>query len=176
MIQTKRLFLIPATLPMLESIVDENWPQLSILLGGVDFADQWYHFPEAYLWMRDYMRDQPVDANWWSYLIIHQTDACVIGTCGYKGAPSLDGKVEIGYEIAPRYQGNGYATEAAKGLCDLAFSFEAVHMVVANTLAEENPSVRLLRTLGFRFSGEHIDLEDGKIWSWELPRSGHARA
>lgn len=170
MLQTERLFLVPTTLPMLEAIVEENWPALSALLGGVDLADQWTHFPEALIWMRDYAREHPTDMNWWNYLVIHRHDVRLIGTCGYKGAPGPDGTVEIGYEIAEAYQGRGFATESAQKLMDHALTFEAVRAVTAHTLAEENASCAILRKLGFQFVGEHIDIEDGKIWEWRRER------
>lgn len=170
MLQTKRLYLVPATLPVLEAIVSEDWPTLSALLGGVDFADHWTHFPEALVWMRDYAREHPADMGWWNYLIIHRYDARLIGTCGYKGAPSPDGTVEIGYEIADAYQGRGFATESASHLVEHAFSHDAVKTVTAHTLAEENASCGVLRKLGFQYFGEHIDIEDGRIWEWRLER------
>ncbi len=171
MLQTERLFLVPANLPMLEAIVDDDLPALSNLLGGVDFADRWTHFPEALVWMRDYAREQPADMNWWNYLIIHRHDARLIGTCGYKGAPGPDGLVEVGYEIADDYQGRGLATECARALVSHAFSHEPVLAITANTLAEENASCAVLRKLGFQFVGEHIDIEDGKLWEWKCERS-----
>lgn len=173
MLQTERLFLLPATLPMLEAIVDENWPALSSLLGGIDFADQWTHFPEALVWMRDYARENPADMSWWNYLIIHRYDVRLVGTCGYKGSPTLDGKVEIGYEIADAYQGRGLATESARALLENAFRHESVRTVIAHTLAEENASCKVLRKLGFEFEGEHFDIEDGKIWEWRLARTAN---
>jgi RimJ/RimL family protein N-acetyltransferase len=170
MISTERLFLVPATLPMLEAIVEENWPVLSSLLGGVDLADHWTHFPEALIWMRDYAREHATDMRWWNYLIIHRHDARLVGTCGYKGSPTLDGAVEIGYEIADDYQGRGLATEAARALVDHAFTYPEVKAVLAHTLAEENASCGLLRKIGFQFAGEQTDIEDGKIWEWRLPK------
>jgi RimJ/RimL family protein N-acetyltransferase len=170
MLHTERLFLVPATLPMLESIVSEDWPTLSSLLGGVDFADHWTHFPEALVWMRDYSREHPENMDWWNYLVIHRLDVRLIGTCGFKGAP-MNGLVEIGYEIADAYQGRGFATEAAQALTEFAFSHDAVKTVTAHTLAEENASCGLLRKLGFQFAGEHIDIEDGRIWEWRRERS-----
>jgi RimJ/RimL family protein N-acetyltransferase len=170
MLKTDRLFLVPATLPMLDAMVECEWPRLSALLGGVDFADNWYHFPEAFAWLRDYAVDHSIDFGWWNYLIIHQSDTRVIGTCGYKGAPDPGGLVEIGYEIAESYWGRGFATEAAKALCQHAMTFEAVRTICAHTLAEENASVALLRKIGFEFLGEIIDIEDGKIWEWRLKR------
>ena len=171
MLQTDRLFLVPTTLPMLEAIVAEDWPALSSLLGGVDLADHWTHFPEALIWMRDYAREHPVEMGWWNYLIIYSHDVRLIGTCGFKGEPGPDGTVEIGYEIADAYQGRGFATEAARKLMEHAFSFEAVRSIFAHTLAEENASCGVLRKLGFRFMGEHIDSEDGKVWEWRRERS-----
>lgn len=171
MLQTEKLFLVPATLPMLEAIVSEDWPVLSALLGGVDFADHWTHFPEALVWMRDYAREHEADMGWWNYLIIHRHDVRLVGTCGFKGAPSPDGVVEIGYEIADAYQGRGLATESARALVGHAFQHDSVRSIIANTLAEENASCAVLRKLGFRFAGEHIDIEDGKIWEWVLERA-----
>ncbi len=172
MIHTERLFLLPTSLPMLEAIVAEDWPALSTLLGGVDLAENWTHFPEALIWMRDFAREHATDMSWWNYLIIHRHDARLIGTCGYKGAPGPDGTVEIGYEIADGYQGRGFASEAARALLDNAFEFEAVAAVTAHTLAEENASCGVLRKLGFRFIGEHVDIEDGRIWEWRCERNG----
>ncbi|MBN8678659.1 MAG: GNAT family N-acetyltransferase [Chitinophagales bacterium] len=171
MLQTERLYLVPANLPMMEAIAEEDWATLSSSLGGVDMAEHWLHFPEAMVWMRDFLREHEVDINWWNYLIVHRADVRLIGTCGFKGTPGFDGEVEIGYEIAESYQGNGLATEAAGALVGYAFAHEAVKIVLAHTLAEKNASNTLLQKLGFQFIGEHIDIEDGKIWEWRLERT-----
>jgi ribosomal-protein-alanine N-acetyltransferase len=170
MIETQRLFLVPSTAEMMHAAVEEDWPTLSRLLGGVDFADQWSHFPEAMLWMRDRLQDEPGESIWWNYLIILRSEVRLIGTCGYKGPPEPDGSVEIGYEIADAYQSRGFATEAARALLEWALKQSGVTYVKACTLAEENPSVQLLRRLGFVFTEEKIDLEDGRVWEWKYIR------
>lgn len=171
MITTARLYLIATNLPILEAIADEKWSDLSVILGGTDTAEGWLHFPDAMIWLRDYLREYPAEIGWWNYLIIHQDDNRIIGSCGYKGPPSVyDGAVEIGYEMSPQYQSKGYATEAAKALCDHAFSHPEVKMVKAQTLDEENASVALLRKLRFQFLGESVDIEEGIIWEWRLER------
>lgn len=167
---TDRLYLIASNLPLLDAVADQDWAALSTLLGGVDIAENWSHFPEAQVWMRDYLREHPEETAWWNFLIVHRTDACLVGSCGYKGMPTPDGLVEIGYEIADRYQGQGLATETARALVDEAFRHEAVQTIMAHTLAEENASVAVLRKLGFQFIAEIIDLDDGKIWQWQLQR------
>ncbi len=170
MIQTERLFLVPANLSMLEAIADEDWPALSALLGGVDFAQHWLHFSEAMVWMRDFLRENEADLGWWNYLIIHRRDVRLIGTCGYKGTPSFAGEVEIGYEIAESYQNQGLATEAARALIENAFRHEGVKVVIAQTLAEKNASNHLLQKIGFQFVGEFVDIEDGSVWEWRLEK------
>lgn len=171
MLTTDRLFLIPSTLPLLDAVVDQDWPALAAGLGGVDFAENWNHFPEAQAWMRHYLHEHPDEITWWNYLIVHRADVRLIGTCGYKGMPTPEGLVEIGYEIADNYQGQGLATETARTLVDEAFRHEGVLSIIAHTLALENASVRVLRKLGFSFVHEIFDLEDGKIWQWQLQRS-----
>ncbi|MFM7154809.1 MAG: GNAT family N-acetyltransferase [Bacteroidota bacterium] len=178
MIQTPRLLLVPANLPLLEAASDGNLPELSALLGGVQIEPDWTSFPDAIVWMRDFMREFAADINWWNYMTIHRTDKKLIGACGFKGEPDPEGMVELGYEIASAYRGRGLATEAAQGLLNYAFSFNSVEKVTATTLAEENASTRLLRRLHFTFTGEETDLEDGKIWTWcknraeDVSRSG----
>jgi len=166
MLETQRLFLVPSDAAMLHAAVEEDWPTLSRLLGGVDFAENWTHFPEAILWMRDRLQDEPNESPWWNYLIIHREEARLVGSCGFKGPPEPNGSVEIGYEIADAYQGRGLASEAAQAMTDWAVEQEGVRAVLAHTLAEENASTRILRKLGFEFVEEMIDIEDGKIWAW----------
>ncbi len=166
MIQTQRLFLISSNAEVLHAAVEQDWPTLSRLLGGVDFADHWTHFPEALLWMRDYLQESPHEAEWWNYLFILRSEARLVGSGGFKGLPEPDGSVEIGYEIADAYQGRGLATEAARALADWAVQQPGVKALTAHTLAEENASTAILRKLGFAFVEEKIDLEDGAIWAW----------
>jgi [ribosomal protein S5]-alanine N-acetyltransferase len=172
MIETERLWLVVADLPKLEAIVSEDQDTLSSLLGGVDIASQWLHFPEAMVWMRDYLRESEAELGWWNYLIIHRQAGKLIGSGGFKGPPSYNGEVEIGYEIAPAYQGQGLATEAARALVEYAFNNTAVRCVMANTLAEENASNHLLYKIGFEWMGEEEDLEETKFWVFRQLKIG----
>ncbi len=172
MIETERLFLVVADLPKLEAIVSEDQETLSTLLGGVGIAEQWLHFPEAMVWMRDYLRESEAELGWWNYLIIHRQEGMLIGSGGFKGPPLYNGEVEIGYEIAPTYQGQGFATEAARAWVDFAFSDPMVRCVIAHTMAEENASNHLLHKIGFQWMGEEVDLEDSKYWVFRRQKVG----
>lgn len=168
MLATARLFLIPATPDLLDAAASQDWPTLAARLGGVDLAAGWTHFPEALHWVREYLQEHPDEAGWWTYFIVHRTDVRLIGTGGFKGLPGPDGVVEIGYEIAPAYQRQGLATEAAGALVAHARAQSGVEAISAHTLAEENASVRVLRKLGFVLLQEKIDLTDGHLWEWRL--------
>ncbi len=105
----------------------------------------------------------------WQYgfFVLHRERHCVIGGAGFKGPPDADGMVEIAYGIAPEYQGQGFATEAATALLDYAFGSGRVRLARAHTLPEANASTHVLKKCGFEFIGTVVDPEDGTVWRWE---------
>ncbi|HNM26271.1 MAG TPA: hypothetical protein PKL15_12610, partial [Saprospiraceae bacterium] len=64
MIQTERLFLVPASIDLLGAAARNDEAELSALLGGAAIADQWSHFPEALNWMHRYLLEHPDEAGW----------------------------------------------------------------------------------------------------------------
>jgi len=94
----------------------------------------------------------------------------VIGTCGFASPPDPDGVAEIGYGIAPSYQGKGYASEAAAALVDFASRDARVKTVRAHTLAQTNASTRVLEKCGFQKISDAVDSENNaSVWVWEKP-------
>ncbi len=129
--------------------------------------ENWTEFglqPLAYAY--DQVRQLPVSEKWWAYLPVHKADRRLIGSCGYKGLPDEEGVVEIGYEISPPYRRRGLAGEIARALVEHASRQPGVRIVQAHTLAQENPSVRVLKNCGFAFVQEIDDPDDGRIWQW----------
>ena len=80
----------------------------------------------------------------------------MIGGGGYKGKPTAEGMVELGYEITSNYRNNGYATEMARGLIAHAFTNNMVKSIIAHTLAEENASTKVLQKCGFKKVQEKV--------------------
>ena len=78
----------------------------------------------------------------------------LVGTCGFKGPPTADGTVEIGYGILPEFRRHGYATEATQGLITHAFAHPEVARVIAETFPDLFPSIGVLRKIGFSYAGE----------------------
>lgn len=118
---------------------------------------------------RDMLAADPELAQWWMHFIIHEASGRLIGLGGFKGQPA-GGQVEIGYEIAPAFRGQGLATEAARGMVDHALAHPQVDHVLAHTLPADSASTTILRRLGLRFIEALDDLDDGPIWRWRLDR------
>jgi [ribosomal protein S5]-alanine N-acetyltransferase len=170
MLTTQRLFLMPLTPKLLDAAVAQDWDKLSDLLGGVYFARNWNQFPDSFAFLQQRLRAHPEEQAWWGYIILNGLDARVAGTCGFKGMPTPEGTVEIGYAIADRYRNQGLATEAATALVEHAFNNEAVQAVLAHTLPEENASCAVLRHLGFEWEGPAE--EDGQmVWRWRKSKN-----
>jgi RimJ/RimL family protein N-acetyltransferase len=90
----------------------------------------------------------------------------VIGVAAFQDRPQ-DGRVELGYSVAPAYWNRGFATEAVRTLSDHALEFAEVQTVRAHTKAEASASGRVLEKCGFQRVGEMLDPREGLVWSWE---------
>ena len=117
---------------------------------------------------------EAVSADPWrdGFGIVQLDEPRLIGLCSFVGPPDEEGSVEIAYAVASAFEGQGYATEAARLLIDHAFAGGRVRRVRAHTLPERSASTRILEKCGFQRCGEIIDPVDGPIWRWE--RAGDA--
>lgn len=61
--------------------------------------------------------------------------------------------VSIGYEMARRYWGNGYMTEALRGMVRHAFDVMQVELVTIGHFTENERSRRVIERAGFLFDG-----------------------
>jgi RimJ/RimL family protein N-acetyltransferase len=90
------------------------------------------------------------ETTWGHFQVLDRSSGRVIGGVGFLGPP-VDGKVEIGYGIAPSCQGRGYATEAVEAMVAIASADAVVTTIVAGTDPDNLPSQRVLEKVGFRF-------------------------
>lgn len=168
-IETNNLRLIPCDTEILKSALQGNEVLAKKINATVE--DNWTEFGVAALkYSLDRLTESEEEKNWWTYFPIHKQDNKLIGSGGYKGRPTADGTVELGYEIAPGYRNRGLATEMTKGLIENAFRDKRVKSIIAHTLGNENPSTKVLQNCGFNKVDEVIDPEDGPIWKWVLKR------
>lgn len=101
----------------------------------------------------------PEDAGWNLWFCILREPRALVGVAGFKGTPKA-GVAEIGYSMLETHQRKGYCTEAVAALIDWAFAHREVQAVIAHTLPELMPSIRVMEKCGLVFAGEG-PIEDG---------------
>jgi RimJ/RimL family protein N-acetyltransferase len=111
---------------------------------------------DARLWTLEMVEAHPRHEGWWMYYLVRDGDGDAreaVGLAGYKGPPGEDGTVEVGYGVLPEHQRRGYATEATRALVERAFADPRVTRVIAETYPRLEPSLGVLRNLGFTLEG-----------------------
>lgn len=123
-----------------EVFSDESRQAMTIKLSRMDHVDPKMH-------------------PWYTYfLIVRSNDRQAVGVCGFKGAPSAMGSVEIGYAMHPDYRNLGYMTETVRALIAWAFTHDICKRVVAETLRNNLASQRVLEKAGMKLerAGENM--------------------
>lgn len=99
----------------------------------------------------------------------------MIGHIGFHGKPGVNAPrkasaLELGYTVFPEYRRRGYAEEAIRALIRWAGEEHGVATFIASVSPENQPSLTLVRKLGFAEIGRHWDDEDGEELEFELTR------
>ena len=162
LLETPRLKLLPFTLELKQVTLSER-ARLPELLGvavpdawpGADLLEALPHFTEA-------MEQEPT-RQVWDGIILHKADQVAIGGIGFHGPPDEAGMVEIGYNIIPDYEGQGYATEMARRVIDWAFQTPGIEIITAQCRDDNLGSIRVLEKVVM-----HRLPPEGQMLKWEL--------
>jgi RimJ/RimL family protein N-acetyltransferase len=176
MIQTPRLCLFPLGYLQLQRCLSDL-PALEAELGFPVAREIFSEDVTRAIGMKlAKMESLPLDLHpWQTYWLVvisesgdssRRGERTGAGLIGFKGYLNARGEVEVGYGIAPNFQGQGYTTEALRALCTWAFKDPACRAVTATTVV--NPaSNRILHKLGAQIVNAH----EGKI-DWRIYRLG----
>jgi RimJ/RimL family protein N-acetyltransferase len=124
-------------------------------------------------------KEEPSRGPWYvRAIVLPEGNRPMIGHIGFHGPPGVNARrepqaVEIGYTIFPEHRRRGYATAAVRALLDHAQA-QGVHHFIASVGPGNEPSLAIVRRLGFREVGRHWDDEDGEELEFELELSGGA--
>ena len=99
----------------------------------------------------------------WTRLFVLKESRLVIGEAGFKGLPSGDGAVEIGYGVAKSHRGRGLASEAVSAMCTWAFQQPGVRGIKAECLPDNIGSIGVLIRVGFSQTDS-----DAAMLRWEI--------
>lgn len=168
MLNTPRLYLYPCDLTLWEAVFSGNRVLSQVL--GVNVPRDWIHDVQVFRPHYLNQKHNPAYETWGVYLMVHRADALLIGTCGFKGPPTPDGRLEIGYGVRPGHRNQGLTSEAVRVLLAHAFADERVEALTARTLPEASASVSILKKMGF-VQRNNADLPPPYTWLWELVRS-----
>ena len=79
-----------------------------------------------------------------------KSDGATVGMCGVLKRDTLPDP-DIGFSFLPEHWSQGYALESARAVMRHAREFLGLGRIVAITTQDNEPSMRLLEKLGFRF-------------------------
>ncbi|MCJ7688278.1 MAG: GNAT family N-acetyltransferase [Clostridiaceae bacterium] len=102
--------------------------------------------------------------TWFQLAIVNKSVDMLIGDIGIHFLED-NAQVEVGYTLAPRYQGQGYAIESLRAVIDYLFSDLKKHRITASVDPNNTKSIRLLEKLGMRKEGHFIkSFRMGDLW------------
>ena len=84
---------------------------------------------------------------------VRSDDGALVGATLLAPVRDGDGAVEIGWHFNPDYWGHGYATEAARGVLELAFGSRDLDRVIAVVYPGNARSLAVCRRLGMIHDG-----------------------
>jgi RimJ/RimL family protein N-acetyltransferase len=109
--------------------------------------------------------------------VVRSEDDVLVGDVMLRWISREHANGEIGYVFDPRYQGHGYATEAANELLRLGFEELDLHRIIARVDARNAASIAVLQRIGMRqeaylrenewFKGEWTDEIDFAVLASE---------
>jgi RimJ/RimL family protein N-acetyltransferase len=167
-IETERLRLVPLSEEYIEALLD----------GGdlpFEVSDEWpdEHDRRFLRFRLRQMREEPARVRWLVRAVV--LEGQMIGHVGFHGPPGVNSlkasdAVEVGYTIFPEHRRHGYAGEAVRALLDWARA-QGIHRFIASVGPRNEPSLAIVRRLGFVEVGRHWDDEDGEELEFELTPS-----
>ena len=87
-------------------------------------------------------------------------DGSLVGMIELSHLSPADRCAELGYWIAREHRGQGYATEAARGMCQVGFRTLRLHRIEARAFARNRASIRVLEKAGLRYEGRFRE----RVW------------
>jgi ribosomal-protein-alanine N-acetyltransferase len=166
--------LVPMTPAFVEAVLADRRDEAAALLE-IELPDEFPSEGERrFLGLRlRQMHEDERFQQWCPHAVV--LDGQLIGHAGFHGPPGVNSTqnpeaVEYGYKILPPWRGRGYAAAAATMLMDMAEEWAGIQHFVLSVAPSNEPSLAIVRKLGFVRTGEQMDEEDGLEWIFELER------
>jgi RimJ/RimL family protein N-acetyltransferase len=112
---------------------------------------------DAKAYIQDKMHPDLACKGFVNYVMTEKSSGVTVGTCSIHDRKGVDG-LDIGYALLPKFEGQGYAYEAANAMLQLIFGKYAREKASAITTTANTDSCKLLEKLDFQLQG-HITLQ-----------------
>ena len=113
---------------------------------------------EAAALVLDEEADAPELEPFVSFQILRRDQPCVIGDCGFRSPPDVEGAVDIRWQLVERLHGRGLESEALEALIGFAFTRDEVVSVRASAPVGDFGRRRVLERAGMMAVGEDARL------------------
>jgi ribosomal-protein-alanine N-acetyltransferase len=177
-ISAPRLDLVSMSPPFLDALLGGRRGDAAERLGA-RIPERWPdEHDERFLLLRlKDMRVRPQDEQWLVRAVVEREAGEMVGHAGFHGPPGRNGigragALEIGYTVLPAFRRRGYAVEAASALIAWARSEHGVHDFIASIAPGNEPSLGVVRKLGFVRTGKQWDEEHGHELVFQLSEEG----
>ncbi len=175
-LRTARLDIVCGTLAMAEAELQDF--ALFAELVNAEVPSMWpppLNDEDSQRWLIELLKTDPLAwSNWYMVRRAASGKGTLVGNIGFKGGPSDDGTVEIGYSVLEAHHRNGYASEAVNTIVAFAFSHPTITRVTAHTLPELTPSIGVLTKCGFRLLGTGTEGPETILFELTRPMYEHA--
>lgn len=153
-IQTSRLTLVTFTTELMQAAITDQLELAQITPYKVAAGYPSEKYKEIIPYKIKRYSEYPWE-NEWEGIIIHNASQTIMGDMGFRRKDGDQDQLELGYSIAPTYQGNGYATEMAKAMVKWGLKQQEIKKIVASCDPSNIASVRVLEKAGLKQIKEH---------------------
>ena len=170
-VRTPRLELIPWTIALVDSFAAGDKAAAEAAMG-ITFPEPFGPPPETgdvLGYFRDSIAVDTSDGAYLPRMIVRSDNRMAVGSIGC-GVPSGAGETLFGYSVYPDFEGNGYASEAARGIADWVLGRDGVEAVTATIPVGHVASEIVANRAGLMNTGRQIEDEGMTVNVWERRR------
>jgi RimJ/RimL family protein N-acetyltransferase len=157
---------------ILREFVESDWPAVLAYQSDPRYL-RYYHWThrteeevrEFVQMFLDHQQAQP--RTKFQLAVVLRAEDRLIGNCGIRMKTPDAHEADIGYEFAPPYWGQGYATEAARAIVAFGFNELKVHRIWSWCIAENVGPARVMEKLGMKQEGRLRENEWIKGHWWD---------
>ena len=171
-IRTPRLRLVPWTLDLIDAFIANDQAAAEQALD-IRFPEPFGPPPETgdvLPFFRDSIEHDASNSAFVVRMMVRAEDRIAVGNIGLV-APDEAGRSMYGYSVYPQFEGNGYASEAAKAMVEFGLTLDSVTTVYATIPVGHTASEIVSARAGLILTPLQIEDEGMTLNVWE--KSGH---